>query len=98
MVQAGKDVLWMLLTNPAPLQGQTIESSNHTSNQYFAAFNDGLRASTMLHPEGQVLLLDVDKISQECAPWCTAPDGFYANAAVHGVQMQILANLMGIDA
>ncbi|KAL4855294.1 hypothetical protein ACK3TF_004048 [Chlorella vulgaris] len=95
--KSGRHVLWMLVTAPQQVRGRSWSSTWHAPIGIVPLYNKALLASGMLHPQGPMLLLDLDSLTKSCLQWCSA-DGLHANSAVYALSHQIIVNLLGLPA
>ncbi|KAI7846426.1 hypothetical protein COHA_000039 [Chlorella ohadii] len=93
--EAGKQVLWLLLTIPDRVPGRSYSSTYLTPPELVPRYNAALRAASMLHPRGPALLLDLQALAEGCLLWCSY-DGIHANAAVYAATVQLVSNLLAL--
>ena len=62
--QAGKRVLWLLMTVPDRVRGRSWSATWHAPLGVVPQYNRVLRGAAVLHPQGPALLLDVQALSQ----------------------------------
>lgn len=91
-LQARPDVLWLLMTVPDRAFGRGTVGTWHVDVTKIPYLNSVIRNSSVLHPQGPVLLLDAAAMSEACMPWCSI-DGAHLNSLVYSVMLQIIANL-----
>jgi hypothetical protein len=62
--QAGRDILWLLISVPDRVRGRTWSATWHAPPGIMPLYNRELLSSGLLHPQGPMLLLDIDGLSQ----------------------------------
>lgn len=70
VLQAGRHLLWLLLTVPSRVRGRNRSSTWSAPLQAISVYNKALQASGLLHPQGPMLLLDLHALS-EGASWAS---------------------------